>query len=136
MFLSIKFQFIFKESYWFRYNTSKQCKEVPLHKFASSVNMYKFTHFWKFTFLWFFKNCLLRLLGQRPQSPSNNIKNVGYSFILNVNGHKYFTIAKKTRCNHYFKDCISFLFHQYLFQIWNNYIIKLLAPVSMKFCHL
>ena len=49
----------------------------------------------------------------------------------------YFTTVKeKIRCNHYFKECISFLFHQYLFQVWNNYIIEFLAPVSMEFCHL
>ena len=59
--------------------------KMPPHKFASSVNMYKFTHFSKNVYLSFLKNCLLRLLGQRPKSPSNNIIDVGYSFMMNVN---------------------------------------------------
>ena len=41
-----------------------------LHKVASSVNLYRFTHFHKITFRCFCKKCVL---GQHPQSPSNII---------------------------------------------------------------
>ena len=37
---------------------------------ASSVNLYRFTHFYKITYGLFCKNCSL---GQHPQSPSNTI---------------------------------------------------------------
>lgn len=52
-----------------------------IHKLASSVNLYRFTHFFNFAFGSIFKNCLL---GQHPQSPLNSICDTGCSFLRNV----------------------------------------------------
>ncbi len=51
------------------------------HKLASSVNLYRFTHFLDFLSGSIFANCLL---GKHPQSPLNGICDTGYSFILNA----------------------------------------------------
>ena len=51
------------------------------HKLASSVNLYRFTHFLDFLSGSIFANCLLR---KHPQSPLNGICDTGYSFILNA----------------------------------------------------
>ena len=51
------------------------------HKLASSVNLYRFTHFLDFPSGSVFVNCLL---GKHPQSPSNATCGVGCAFILNT----------------------------------------------------
>ena len=48
---------------------------------ASSVNLYRFTHFLDFPSGSIFVNCLL---GKHPQSPLNATCSVGYAFILNT----------------------------------------------------
>ena len=51
------------------------------YKLASSVNLYRFTHFLDFPSGSIFVNCLL---GQHPQSPLNATYGVGCAFILNT----------------------------------------------------
>ena len=51
------------------------------YKLASSVNLYRFTHFLDFPSGSIFVNCLL---GQHPQSPLNATSGVGCAFILNT----------------------------------------------------
>ena len=51
------------------------------YKLASSVNLYRFTHFLDFPSGSIFANCLL---GKHPQSPLNATCSVGYAFILNT----------------------------------------------------
>ena len=51
------------------------------HYLASSVNLYRFTHFLDFPFGSIFANCLL---GKHPQSPLNATCGVGCAFILNT----------------------------------------------------
>ena len=49
------------------------------NKLASSVNKALFAHFLKLSFGPIFKNCLL---GPHPQTPLNNIYDVGYMVVL------------------------------------------------------
>ena len=58
------------------------------HKLASSVNLYRFTHFFNFAAGSIFKNCLL---GQRPQSPRTSPSDDGYAA-------KLLTISKENIC--------------------------------------
>ena len=51
------------------------------YKLASSVNLYRFTHFLDFPSGSIFVNCLL---GKHPQSPLNATYGVGCAFILNT----------------------------------------------------
>jgi len=51
------------------------------YKLASSVNLYRFTHFLDFPAGSIFVNCLL---GKHPQSPLNATYGVGCAFILNT----------------------------------------------------
>ena len=51
------------------------------YKLASSVNLYRFTHFLDFPTGSIFVNCLL---GEHPQSPLNATSGVGCVFILNT----------------------------------------------------
>ena len=51
------------------------------YKLASSVNLYRFTHFLDFPAGSIFVNCLL---GKHPQSPLNATCGVGCAFILNA----------------------------------------------------
>ena len=51
------------------------------YKLASSVNLYRFTHFLDFPSGSIFVNCLL---GKHPQSPLNATCGVGCAFILNT----------------------------------------------------
>ena len=51
------------------------------HKLASSVNLYRFTHFLDFPSGSVFVNCLL---GKHPQSPLNATCGVSCAFILNT----------------------------------------------------
>ena len=51
------------------------------YKLASSVNLYRFTHFLDFPAESIFVNCLL---GKHPQSPLNATCGVGCAFILNT----------------------------------------------------
>ena len=55
------------------------------HKLASSVNLYRFTHFLDFPPVQSSQICLL---GQHPQSPLNGICDTGYAFILNASDEK------------------------------------------------
>lgn len=62
------------------------------YKLASRANRALFAHFLNFATGSIFKNCLLV---QQPQTPLNNICDVGYTVILTVT-----ELHIKNRCNH------------------------------------
>ena len=92
-----------------------------IQKLASSVNLYRFTHFFNFAAGSIFKNCLL---GQHPQSPLNNTKGVGCAFVLNDFGrvNPVQTTMQTTDISYKQKNCLLQISQKFLSICWLGYL--------------
>ena len=95
------------------------------YKLASSVNLYRFTHFLDFPSGSIFVNCLL---GKHPQSPLNATYGVGCAFILNT--FTYWLLRNLHRSSIFHKrknENMGEVVSDYLCDVWQSTFPNILS---------